>query len=516
MTTNNQEIAVIFNELADLLEIDNANPFRVRAYRSAAQYIATYSRSLAKMVADYEDLTQLPGVGHDLASKIVEIVTTGKLPQLQELEKRIPKAIVSMMRLKGLGPKRVKILYQQLQIENLKDLHQAAMAQKIRELPGFSEKSERAILLELQKVHNKVHRYKYVEVRAIAEELTSYLNICSGVKKIVIAGSYRRKKELVGDLDILVSAKHGHSVTDHFVKFSKVATIISHGGTRSTVQLLSGLQVDLRVVPEISFGAALLYFTGSKAHNIALRKMALARHLKINEYGVFKNNKRIAGATEHDVYRTLDLPYIEPEIRENRGELQVAKHGHLPKLITLAQIRGDLHAHTRATDGKDTIESMMVAAQQLGYEYLAITDHTQHLAMVHGQNPKQVMAQIETIDRLNESLAHNHHKIRILKSAEVDILEDGSLDLPNSVLKQLDLTVCSIHSKFDLPMPKQTQRIIRAMHNPYFTVLGHPSGRLLNRRSAYELHYEEIFNTAKMTHCFLEVNARTRSIRFNR
>ena len=311
----------------------------------------------------------------------------------------------------------------------------------------------------------------------------------------------------MGDLDILVSGKNGHKITNHFIKFDKVASIISHGSTRSTVQLTSGLQVDLRVVTEDSYGAALVYFTGSKSHNIAIRKLALARQLKINEYGVYKNNRKIAGKTEHEVYRTLDLPYIEPEIREDRGEIQAAQQGRLPKLITLADIRGDLHGHTVATDGQDTLEDMARAAQAFNYEYLAITDHSQHLAMVHGQNSNQLLAQIAAIDRLNEKLDKANSKIRILKSAEVDILEDGQLDFPNTVLKKLDLTVCSIHSKFNLSMAEQTQRIIRAMHNPYFTILGHPSGRLLNKRNAYELNYEEIFSAAKACHCILEINA---------
>lgn len=507
MAVTNQEIAVIFNEMADLLEIDNANPFRVRAYRTAALHIANYSHSLHKMVTEGEDLTRIPGIGADLANKIAVIAATGHLPQLQELEKRIPRAIAAMLKLKGLGPKRVKILFEQLKIQNLKELEQAAVAQKVRELPGFSEKTERAILMELQKVYTQEHKYKYVEVQAIGNELLVYLKKCPEVHQIALAGSFRRKKDLVGDLDILVTSKHGKAVTDHFVHFDKVASILSHGGTRSTVQLFSGLHIDLRVVPEVSYGAALVYFTGSKPHNIAIRKLALARGLKINEYGVFRNNKRIAGKTEHEVYRSLDLSFIEPELREDRGEIEASKQGRLPRLVTLDQIRGDLHAHTRATDGRNTIESMAAAAEQLGYEYLAITDHTRHLAMVHGQTPQQVLIQIDEIDRVNDKLSQNHSKIRLLKSAEVDILEDGRLDLPDNVLKKLDMTVCSIHSKFDLPAHKQTQRILRAMENRYFSVLGHPSGRLLNRRMGYELNYEEIFAAAKVHDCFIEINA---------
>lgn len=515
MPIHNQEIAEIFEEMANLLEIDNANPFRVRAYRTAALFIGNYSHRLDKMVSNKEDLTQLPGIGDDLAKKITTIVKTGQLPALKQLEKRIPKSVIAMLKLKGLGPKRVKILYKNLHIHNLADLLQAGKNHKIRELPGFSEKSESAIVAELEKNTGAEQRYKYADVQAIAEELIDYLKQHHATEQAVIAGSYRRKKDTIGDIDILVTAKQGARVMDHFVKFSKVATILSKGKTRSTIQLTSGLQVDLRVVPAISYGAALLYFTGSKAHNIALRKIALSRHLKINEYGVFRNEKRIAGKTEQEMYRSIDLPYIEPELREDRGEIRAAQQGQLPTLITLADIRGDLHCHTTATDGRDSIEDMAKAAASLGYVYIAITDHTKHLSVVHGQDSQQVLKQITAIEKCNEKLQKNNYKIRILKSAEVDILEDGRLDLPDKVLKQLDLTVCSIHFKFNLSNRKQTARIIRAMHNPYFTILGHPSGRLLNQREAYDINFERVFTTAKELGRFLEINAQPERLDLN-
>ena len=507
MTVKNFEIATIFEEMADLLEIKNDNPYRIRAYRSAALFIAHYPRSLAKMIKDEEDLTQLPGIGKYLAKKIEIIVQTGKSPELKLMEELVPKSVVALLALPGLGPKRVNILFEKLKIKNFTELEQAAKKRQIRQLPGFSEKTETAILNEIKKRTEHHHRYLFFKVKEIAEELLAYLKNCPDIHQQVLAGSYRRKKDTVGNLDILVFAKKTSHVTDYFVKFSKAVAVLSHEQTRAIIQLISGLQVDCWVVDENNYGAALVYFTGSKAHNIALRSQAVARKLKINKYGVFKNNRRIAGQTEQEVYQTIGLAYIDAELRENCGEIEAARLNKLPKLVTLKEIRGDLHCHTDATDGRNSLEAMAQAAIAVGYEYLAITDHTQRLAMVHGQNPQRVLAQIESIDRLNEKLNQWGNKFYILKSAEVDILENGDLDLPDSILQKLDLTVCSVHSKFHLSSQKQTERIIRAMDNPYFTILGHPSGRLINKRNPYEVNFEAIFYAAKKRGCFLEINA---------
>lgn len=507
MPIQNHEIAKIFEEIADLLEIKKDNPYRIRAYRTAASFIMHYPRALAKMVADKEDLTQLPGIGKDLAEKIQIIVRTGKLPQLRLMEKLIPKSVVSLLALPGLGPKRANILFKELGIKNLAELKRAAKNHQVCQLHGFSEKTEKAILQELQKHAKHTYRYPYFIVDKIVEELLVYLKHSPAIQRTVIAGSYRRKKDTVGDLDILIIAKQGRQVTDYLVKFPKIVAILAQGSTRVTVQLLSGLQIDFRVVKAGDYGAALVYFTGSKAHNIAIRAIAVKRNLKLNEYGVFKNNHKIAGKTEQSVYKALNLDYIAPELRENTGEIAAAQNNQLPKLITLNEIRGDLHCHTHATDGRDSIEAMAQAAMALGYEYLAITDHTQRLAMVRGQDPQRVLAQIEAIDRLNAKLNKSGSKIQILKSAEVDILENGSLDLPDSVLKRLDLTVCSVHSKFNLSLEKQTERIVRAMDNPYFTILGHPHGRLINKRPGYQVNFEVIFAAAKQRGRFLEINA---------
>ncbi len=515
MTVHNQEIADIFSEIADLLEIDNANPFRVRAYRGAAQLISSYSRSIEKMVADGENLTLLPGIGKDLAEKIAILVKTGTLPQLKQLEKRIPKTVIALLKIPGLGPKKVKTLFQDLQITSFSDLKAAAEAHKIAALRGFSSKTEKAILQEIAKKTGDQSRYLLATVQEIAEELLSYLKKCPGTEQLAIAGSFRRKKETVGDLDILITAPKGKEITDYFVQFPKTAAILAHGSTRATIQLISGLQVDLRVVKESSYGAALTYFTGSKPHNIALRQLALKHKLKVNEYGVYRNNRKIAGKTEEDVYHSLKLPYLEPELRENRGEIAAAMAKQLPQLIRIQDIRGDLHCHTNATDGRNTLETMAKTAISLGYEYLAITDHTQHLAMVSGQDSKRVLAQIAAIDKLNEKLTKKFPGFLLLKSAEVDILENGRLDLPNKVLKNLDLCVCSIHSKFNLSAQKQTERMLRAMDNSYFTIWGHPSGRLINHRPPYEINFETIFTAAKARQCIMELNAQPNRLDLN-
>jgi DNA polymerase (family X) len=352
-------------------------------------------------------------------------------------------------------------------------------------------------------ISEREQRIKLSVAQDIAVPLLDYLEKCEGVKQITIAGSYRRRKETVGDLDILVSAKKDSPVIDRFTEYDEVVEVISKGKKRSTVRLRSGLQVDLRVVPAVSYGSALHYFTGSKAHNIAVRKIGIRKGYKVNEYGIFKDEKRVAGRTEQEVYARMGLPYIEPELREDRGELQAASKGALPDLVRLEDIRGDLHAHTKATDGRNTLRQMADAAAEKGYEYLAITDHSQHVTVAGGLDQQRLLEHIKAIDKLNDRL----DSIRLLKSIEVDILDDGSLDLPDKVLKQLDLCVCSIHYKFNLSRQKQTERILHAMDNPHFNILGHPSGRLINERDGYDIDLEKVLQGAKERGCFLELNA---------
>jgi len=500
---HNNEIADIFDKLADLLEIEDANPFRVRAYRNAAHTVRGYTKRMSDLLQQDEDLSKISNIGKDLAGKIKTIVETGKLPLLEKVESRTPATLSDMMKIQGLGPKRVKTLYKNLKIQSLDDLKRAAHSNKIRELEGFGKKTEQMIKQRLEDFTGEEARTKLVVAEDIATPLIEYLKKSKGVKEIVVAGSYRRCKETVGDLDILITAKKDSNVMQRFVKYDDVEEVVSKGKTRSTVLLRCGLSVDLRVVPQVSYGAALHYFTGSKAHNIAVRKMAVKKKLKINEYGVFKDDKRIAGKTEEEVYDKVGLPFIPPELRENHGEIEAAKKDQLPELITLEDIRGDLHCHTKATDGHHTLKQMAEAAAERGYAYLSINDHSKHVAVANGLNKKRLLDQIRAIDKLNDKL----DDIVVFKSIEVDILEDGSLDLPDSVLKELDFTVCAVHYKINLSRKKQTERILRAMDNDYFNILSHPSGRLINEREPYPIDLEKIMQKARERGCFLELNA---------
>ncbi|MGE5626106.1 MAG: DNA polymerase/3'-5' exonuclease PolX [Bacillota bacterium] len=503
MPVENAEIAALFNRYADLLEIEDANPFRVRAYRNAARTIAGYSRSMAQLVAEGRDLDELPGIGKDLAAKIETIVNTGRLPQLELIQKRTPRALSDLMQLPGLGPKRVKLLYRELHIRSAEDLLRAARSGELATLPGFGGKTIEKVVAGLGRAAQDGHRLKLAAAEQIAQPLVAYLRRIRGVKTVDVAGSFRRRRETVGDLDILVTCANGVPVMRRFAAYEDVAEVLSEGDTRSAVRLRSGVQVDLRVVPQESHGAALYYFTGSKEHNIAVRKLAVARKLKINEYGVYRGRRCIAGRTEEEVLRSVALPFIPPELRENRGEIEAARRHRLPNLVTREDIRGDLHCHTNASDGSASLKEMAQAAQALGYAYMAVTDHSKRLTVAHGLDRKRLLAQLETIDKLNAKLKG----FRVLKSMEVDILEDGSLDMSDDALRQLDLVVASIHSKFDLPRKRQTERVIRAMDNPFLNIIGHPSGRLIGEREPMEIDIERLLHAAKQRGCFFEVNA---------
>ncbi|MGH8371940.1 MAG: DNA polymerase/3'-5' exonuclease PolX [Gammaproteobacteria bacterium] len=503
MPVQNVEIAELFNRLADLLEIEDANPFRIRAYRNAARVISGYSRSMAELVAEGRDLEELPGIGKDLAAKIETIVRSGHLPQLEQVEARTPRSLSLLMQLPGLGPKRVKLLYRELGIRSAEDLTRAVRSGKLASLPGFGAKTIARIATALERSPAASQRFRLDVAEQIAQGLVKYLRRIPGVKTIDVAGSYRRRRDTVGDLDILVTCQARSPVIQRFVKYDAVAEIISQGTTRSTVRLRSGVQVDLRVVPVISHGAALFYFTGSKAHNIEVRKLAVRAGLKVNEYGVFKGTTRIAGRTEEEVFAAVGLPWIEPELREDRGEIEAAQRGQLPKLVTLADIRGDLHNHTSETDGNDSLLEMAHAAQARGYGYLAITDHSRRVNVAHGMDPKRLSAQLRAIDKLNARLPD----FRLLKSVEVDILEDGHLDLPDQILKQLDLVVGAVHYRLDLPRNKQMTRMLRAMDNRYLTIVAHPTGRLINTRPPMDIDMERFLHAAQERGCALEINA---------
>ncbi len=503
MPVHNADIASVFEEIADLLEIENANPFRVRAYRNAARQTEGMGVPVADMVAKGEDLTELPGIGDDLAAKIREIVETGKCQFLEKLRKKTPPTITELLKIPGLGPKRVRALYHELDVQTLEQLARAARDGRIRELPGFGAKTEQTVLDAISAHVTEQKRFKLAVAAQYAEPLKEYLEKIRAAKQVVIAGSYRRFRETVGDIDILVTAADSENVMDRLVSYDEVRDVLAKGTTRATVVLKSGLQVDVRVVDEDCFGAALQYFTGSKAHNIEIRRLAQQRKLKVSEYGVFKGKKRIAGDTEESVYRAVGLPWIPPELRENRGEIEAARAGKLPKLVEFADLKGDLHAHTKATDGHNTLREMAQAARQHGLEYLAITEHSRRLTVAHGLDPQRLRKQMLEIDRLNEEL----DGITLLKGVEVDILEDGHLDLPDDVLSELDLVIGAVHSKFNLSRTKQTERILRAMDHPHFSILAHPTGRLLDNREPYDVDMLKIIRKARERGCYLELNA---------
>jgi len=500
---HNADIAAIFEEIAELLEIKQENPFRIRAYHNAARTVSELGRDLAEMIERGGELPKLPGVGADLAGKIREICETGTCALLERLHRELPPAITELLKIPGLGPKRVRLLYDALAVKTVEDLRRAAGAGRIRELPGFGEKMEARILEALAARKAAPLRFKLAIAAQYAAALEGWLARVPGVRKVTVAGSYRRMRETVGDLDILVAAAAGSAVMERFAAYDEVKSVLARGETRSSVLLTSGIQVDLRLVPPESYGAALHYFTGSKAHNIAIRKLGQARGLKINEYGVFRREARVAGETEESVFRSVDLPYIEPELREDRGEIEAARRGELPRLIELADLKGDLHLHTKATDGHNTIREMALAAKAAGLSYIAVTEHSRRLTVARGFDPQRLLKQIDEIDRVNRALAG----ITVLKGIEVDILEDGSLDLPDEVLGRLDLVVGAVHSAFDLPRRKQTARILRALGSRCFTVLAHPSARLLGSRAAIDADMLAIVRAARKRGRYLELNA---------
>ena len=503
MPVHNADIAAIFDEMADLLEIEGANPFRIRAYRNAGRTVRDLPREITAMLEKQEDLAELPSIGKDLAAKIKEIVETGTTAALEEHRRAVPGTLTELLRIPGIGPKRVRTLYHDLGIRTISQLQMAAQEGRVRALPGFGEKTERHLLDQLTARMGEAKRFTLAAASQYAESLMTYLKQSPAVTRVVAAGSYRRAKETIGDLDILVTATSAGAVMDRFVSYPEVVEVLARGATKASIRLACKLQVDLRVVPKESYGAALQYFTGSKAHSVALRQLAQQHGLKLNEYGVFKGDQAIAGATEEAVYESLGLSWIPPELREDRGELAAAQEGRLPRLVELTDLRGDLHAHTIATDGRNTIQEMAASARAAGLEYLAITDHFKRLAMAKGLDSKRLSEQLDQIDRLNGAAIG----VTLLKGIEVDILEDGTLDVPERDLSRLDLVVGAVHSHFGLPREKQTERILRAMDRRYFTILAHPSGRLINERPPYEVDMLRVIRHARDRGCFLELNA---------
>ncbi len=503
MPVHNAEIASVFREIADLLDLEQANPFRIRAYRNAARTVEELTTDLADLIAAGKELPRLPGIGADLAGKIREIATTGRCATLDQLRKSEPPGLVEFLTLPGLGPKRAKAIYDELGVHTLNQLHRAAKDRRLRQVAGLGEATERRIMAAIEARAGRPVRHKLSVAAQIADSLVAWLRGAPGVRTVEVAGSYRRSKETVGDLDILVGADKANEAMDRFTRYDEVAEVLARGPTRATVMLRSGMQVDLRLVQDEIFGAALVYFTGSKAHNIAIRRRAQERGLKISEYGVFRGERRVAGKTEEQVYRAIGLPWIAPELREDQGEIAAAEAGALPELVRLADLAGDLHCHSRATDGHNTIREMAEAARAAGLSYIAMTEHSRRLTMAHGLDSRRLLRQVDEIDRLNEDLSG----IAVLKGIEVDILEDGRLDLPDDVLGRLDLVVGAVHSAFNLSREKQTRRVLLAMDHPHFTILAHPSGRLIPERQPFDLDMAQVVRHAKARGCFLELNA---------
>jgi DNA polymerase (family 10) len=500
---HNADIAAVFDEIADILEIENANTFRIRAYRNAARVVNGLPTEASAMIARGEDLAELPGIGKDLAQKIVDIATTGTTPLLATLRKEIPPVLVELLQLPGLGPKRVKALHQDLDINTIPQLHRALKDGRVSELPGFGAKTAERLLQAIETKAATPGRMKLAIAAQYAEPLLAYMRALPAVEDAAVAGSYRRSRETVGDIDIVASSSRPEPAIDAFARYPEATRVVERGSTRATIILRSGLQVDIRVVAPESYGSALVYFTGSKAHNIAIRRIAQNKGLKINEYGVFRGEKRLAGETEESVYRAIGLPLIPPELREDQGEIDAARAGTLPALVELKDLRGDLHAHTTATDGRNSLREMALGAKAAGLDYVAITEHSRHLTVAHGLDATRLRRQIAQIDQLNKSGLG----ITVLKGIEIDILEDGRLDLPDDVLAELDLVVAAVHSKFTLSRAAQTERILRGLDNPYVTILAHPSGRLIGEREPYDVDMPRILRKAKERGCYMELNA---------
>ncbi len=500
----NSDIAAVFEHIADLLEFQGANAFRVRAYRNAARTIADLAESVADIVADPDrSLQDIEGIGHDLAEKTATLVKTGSLPMLEELLAQIPESVLAILRVPGLGPKRAAQLFRELNVATLDELRAACTSHKVQELKGFGVKTEEAILEGLAIASEAEKRILWIEAEGHVHEILTHMEGCKAVQIIAAAGSYRRGKETVGDLDFLVVTRDVPAVMDRLAGFEGVASIIARGDTKMSLRLQGGVQVDLRAVAAESFGAALQYFTGSKEHNIILRGRAKDQGLKINEYGVFRGEKSIAGRTEEEVYAAIGLPCFPPELREARHEFEWADAGALPTLVETADIRGDLHMHSTWTDGQASIEEMAAAAKARGLKYIAITDHSKRVTMVGGLDARRVRQQWVEIDKLNERLTG----ITVLKGIEVDILERGGLDLPDDVLAEADWVVASVHYGHQQSREQITRRVIEALENPHVAAIGHPTGRMLLARKPYEIDMDAVMKAAAANGKLLELNA---------
>jgi len=499
----NLEIARAFDLIGDLLELKGDNPFRIRAYRRAARNLEALTEDLETLAAQGR-LDEIPGIGPDLAGKIGEYLETGRMEALESLRREMPAGLADLMGVPGVGPKTAKLLHDRLKVTDLGQLETLARAGKLRGLPGIQAKTEQNLLKGIALVRRGQARMPLGRALPLAEEIAHALARVRGVKRVEPAGSVRRRKETVGDLDILVTSTDPARVMDAFARLPQVADVLERGPTKASVRHREGIQVDLRVVEPATFGAALQYFTGSKEHNIRIREMAVKKRLKISEYGVFREpgGKRIAGATEEEVYAAVGLPWIPPELREDSGEIEAAQSRRLPTLVELDDIRGDLHCHTNATDGHHTVEALVAAARKRGYAYVLVSDHSRSTRIAGGLTADEALAHVERI----RAIGRKQRGITVLAGSECDILPDGSLDYPDDVLARMDLVVAAVHSRFKQPRAEMTRRICRALENPYVNILAHPTGRLMGQREPYDVDLEAVFAAARRHGKALEIN----------
>ncbi|MGD2072928.1 MAG: DNA polymerase/3'-5' exonuclease PolX, partial [Candidatus Thorarchaeota archaeon] len=499
----NKEVARALKEIALLLEVEGKDKYKPRAYLRAVRSITALGEDIED-IAERGELIEIPGVGKAISTKIESFLETGTIKLLEKLRKQIPVKVMELESIPSVGPKTIKLVYDQLKVTDLDSLETAALEGKIAELKGMGSKTQQQIIEGIKLIRSGLSRTLLSEAMFVANRFKIYLQNNSKVKQIALAGSLRRRRETVGDIDILVVASDEADISATFVNFEDVAEIIVQGPTKSSVRLENNMQVDLRVLPPESFGAGLQYFTGSKDHNVKLRSIALKKKMRLNEYGLFKGETKIAGDDEKSIYTTLDLDYIPPELREDQGEIEAAQEGRLPKLVNLEDIRGDLHSHTDQSDGHNTLEEMLDAAAEKGYDYYCVSDHTQSLTITNGMDETRLLARIEEIDELNASGRWN---MKILKGAEVDILADGSLDIEDEVLAQLDVVTVSVHSRMKDSKEKMTERVSRALENKYVHILGHPTGRLIGRRSEFEIDLGTVFEIAEKNNIAMELNS---------
>jgi len=509
----NQEIANIFYQIAIYLEMDNI-PFKPQAYEKAGLALEGLNEDIKDIYkkGGEEELKKIPGVGKNIAKKIIEYLKIGKIKEYEKYHHKMPVNIGELIQVEGIGPKMIKALYENLKITNLEDLEKAAQQGKLRKLPNFGVKTEQNLLQSIAFLKRSQGRFLLSEALFLAEDIISQLKKVREIDKITVAGSLRRMKETIGDIDLLATikkeAKDGaKKVMDAFVNLDGVIKVWDYGLTKSSVRFDKKIDVDLRVVDDYEFGSALQYFTGSKEHNIKTRKLAIGKNLKLNEYGVFKGKKLVAGKTEEEVYKIIGLPYIEPELRENTGEIEAALKDELPNIIGYSDIKGDLHCHSDWDGGENSLEEMAEAARLLGYEYLGISDHTKFLRIENGLDEKQLLEQHKAIQKLNTEYRIQNTGFSLLHGCEANILNDGSLDIDDKVLSQLDYVIAGIHSSMKMTREEMTQRIIKAMENPYVKIISHPTGRLINRRDEYQLDIEKIMEVARETRIALEINS---------